>query len=80
MSDIDYIGADELVFNTDKEADTCIGGEFEELKKSPRHTLVHMNCCDSQINIAKLYNMTLCPNCNQQLYFIIEKNTNMKNS
>ena len=54
---------------------TDIAGEFEDLKKSPKQIIVNMNCCDSKFSISKLFNRSLCPNCNTQLNFIIEKNT-----
>ena len=53
---------------------TDIAEEFEDLKKSPKQIIVHMNCCDSKLSISKLFNRSLCPNCNTQLDFIIEKN------
>jgi len=48
--------------------------EFEKVSKSPKQTLIHMSCCDAKINIDKLYDICLCPNCNTHLDFIIEKN------
>ena len=60
--------------NTEIKTETYIDEEFEEFKNSPRQTIVHMNCCDSKFSIDKLFNICLCPNCNTQFNFIIEKN------
>jgi len=66
-----------FLFKRNKKVDetNSINNDYELPEKEVNTQQIRMVCCDTTFNIDQLFNKSLCPNCNTQLKYIIESNT-----